>query len=147
LRIAQVESKLLQQRSDQRERAFVLQSATWGIELTGVHRLQLAASKEDILPRPLIGREPTVVKSFRVEPELWEEFCKSAKQHHDGIGSALRIAMMHHLTRYPVDRDKPDIESMDINKRVALVNAHAEEAHEEGRPLAKGLCTTCDYYL
>ena len=96
------------------------------------------------MPRPLIGREALVVKSFRVEPTVWENATKLANQEGMGIAEIVRIALMQYLERNPLDPDKA---ALSLEERMALAYEHAEKAHQQGMPLAKGMCSICDYYL
>jgi hypothetical protein len=58
--------------------------------------------KEADLPRPLIGREPTVPVSFRIEPSIWKELAQKAKQDDKGVAELARIAIYQYLDRNPV---------------------------------------------
>lgn len=96
------------------------------------------------MPKPRIGRDPLVVKTFRVEPTVWNTALARAKQNGIGVAELVRIALMQYLERNPVDTA---LAGYSIQDRIALANAHAEEAHPNGRVRNPGECATCDYYL
>ena len=99
------------------------------------------------MPRKLIGREPTIPVSFRIAPSIGDQLEKVAEQDGRGKAEAARIAIYQYLERNPLNPDRTNIGELSVDERMALAYDHAEKVHEQGRPLAKGMCDICDYYL
>jgi len=92
------------------------------------------------LPRPLVGREPTIPVTFRIEPSVWEELRRVAKQDDKGVAEVARIAIYQYLKSNPVNvpTDLVISEQEWWDHRVAV--------HNRGVPTDTS-CTVCEAYF